>query len=93
MGVSQWGGGEAVRHVRCAMWDAELFPSPTLCPSLCTGVHADDEEALRRVAQVAEGVASLFSSTERQQDVDAFFGRFKVSRACRIPRFALFDGV
>ncbi|KAI3429433.1 hypothetical protein D9Q98_005527 [Chlorella vulgaris] len=36
-----------------------------------------DAEALRRVAQVAEGVASLFSDAARQQQVDAFFANYK----------------
>jgi hypothetical protein len=34
------------------------------------------------VAQVAEGVASLFSDAARQQQVDAFFANYKVRRAC-----------
>lgn len=34
------------------------------------------------MAQVAEGVASLFSDAARQQQVDAFFANYKVRRAC-----------
>jgi hypothetical protein len=38
---------------------------------------AGDDEAARRVAQTAEGVASLFAELPRQQEVDAFFDAFQ----------------
>ena len=45
---------------------------------------AGDDEAARRVAQTAEGVASLFAELPRQQEVDAWFDAFQ-ARLCAVP--------